>query len=320
MSADCPLLIFYLTFMAAMFTVTGCYFNTINTLTADCPISVLQSALDHCAYYENLLSKTIPGSDVWRANHAEGQPIPVSVHLQQILRVALDVNHSSNGAFNVALGAVTALWKFTSETPRVPAMEELESAVHSIDNQFICLEGDTLFLPKGMQLDLGGIAKGYIADQIANELREQGVISALLNFGGNVVTVGCKPDGSPWSIGLQSPYLEQGKAFFAALPCVDGTVVTSGVYERGFNQGGKRYHHLLDPRTGRPVENGVIAVTLLGKDSLLADAVSTACFVLGPEKGLPLAHCYGMSAIYLFDGGKVRYTRGLPIQFADQNS
>lgn len=299
-----------------MSTVTGHYFNTINTLTADCPVSTLQSALDRCAYYENLLSKTIPGSDVWRANHAAGQPVSVSTHLQQVLRTALDVNLSSNGAFNVALGAVTALWKFTSDSPHVPTAEELEAAVCSIDNRLIRLEGDTLLLPEGMQLDLGGIAKGYIADQIANELRDQGVRSALLNFGGNVVTIGCKPDGSPWSIGLQAPFQEPGKAFFAALPCVDGTVVTSGVYERGFNQNGKRYHHLLDPRTGRPVENGVLSVTLLGKDSLLADAVSTACFVLGPEEGLPLAHHYGMSVIYLFEGGKVRYTRGLPVQFA----
>jgi FAD:protein FMN transferase len=308
-------LIFQDIIMAPMSTVTGRYFNTINTLSADCPISVLQSALDRCAYFENMLSKTIPGSDVWRANHAAGQPISVGIHLRQILRVALDVNLSSDGAFNVALGAVIALWQFTGGSPRIPSMEELEAAVCSIDNRFIHLEGDMLLLPEGMQLDLGGIAKGYIADQIANELREQGVTSALLNFGGNMVAVGCKPDGSPWSIGLQTPYMEPGKACFAALPCVDGTVVTSGVYERGFNQDCKRYHHLLDPRTGRPVENGVLAVTLLGKDSLLADAVSTACFVLGPEKGLPFAHRYGMSAIYLFDGGKVRYTRGMPVQF-----
>jgi thiamine biosynthesis lipoprotein len=305
--------------MASMSTVTGRYFNTINTLTADCPTSVLQTALERCAYFENLLSKTIPGSDVWRANHAAGQPIRISAPLQQILRVALDVNLWSDGAFNVALGAVTALWQFTSGSPRIPTPEELQVAVCSIDNHFIHLEEDMLFLPDGMQLDLGGIAKGYIADQIADEMRNQGVASAMLNFGGNVVTVGCKPDGNPWSIGLQAPYLEPGKAIFAALPCVDGTVVTSGVYERGFNQDGKRYHHLLDPRTGLPVENEVLAVTLLGKDSLLADAVSTACFVLGPEKGLPLALHYGLSAIYLFNGGKVRYTRSMPIQFAAES-
>ena len=170
-------------------------------------------------------------------------------------------------------------------------------------------------MPPQLQIDLGGIAKGYIADRIADELREKGVKSALLNFGGNIVTVGTRPNGEPWMVGLQTPGADRGKKFWAFVPCVDGTLVTSGIYERSFEKDGVLYHHILDPRTGWPVQNNVLTVTAVSKDSLLADAITTALFVLGPEQGFHLARYYGVQAVYLLRNGEVSYSPDLDLTF-----
>lgn len=294
------------------------YFNTHNTILAYCEEDVLKRAVEHCVFFEKLLSKTISGSDIWRINHAEGECTAIDPHTRHILDTALKVSEASQGAFNIAVGAAAKLWHFTDGSRQLPDPEALERAVASIDYRQIRLSDAGVTIPTGMHLDLGGIAKGYITDRVADFLQENGVMSALLNFGGNVVSIGHKPNGKPWSIGLQKPFAPTGEAYFAAVPCVDGTIVTSAVYERGFDLDGKRYHHILDPRTGYPVQNKVVAVTLFGKDSLLADAVSTACFVLGPEKGFPLARQFGMDALYIDTEGHISFPQHLPITFIKQ--
>ena len=294
-------------------TVRGFYFDTQNTISACCDTAVLEAVMQRCGFYNDLLSKTVPGSDVWRINHAEGAPVRVSAHTLKILHTAMRVNEASGGAFNIAVGPAVALWRFKEETPHLPDRQALAAAIGQADMQGIVLGEETVTVPPTVQIDLGGIAKGYIADCIAGELREKGVKSALLNFGGNVVTIGNKPDGSPWMIGLQTPGGERGKAFWAAVKSADGTVVTSGAYERGFDMDGVRYHHILDPRTGWPVQNGLLTVTTCTQSSLLADALTTAMFVLGVEEGLRLAHRFGVQAVFLFRDGKATYTQGLDI-------
>jgi thiamine biosynthesis lipoprotein len=294
-------------------TVRGFYFDTENTISAYCDAALLEAAMRRCSDYHNLLSKTTPGSDVWRINHAEGAPTPVSAHTLNILRTAAQVSQASGGAFNIAVGPAIALWRFKDTAPHLPDPQALAEAIARADYTQIALDETSVTVPATMQIDLGGIAKGYIADCIAAELREQGVASALLNFGGNVVTIGTKPDGSPWSIGLQTPDGERGKAFWAAVKSVDGTVVTSGVYERGFEIDGVRYHHILDPRTGWPVQNGLLTVTACTQSSLLADALTTAMFVLGPQAGMHLAHQFGVQAVFLSRDGTVTYTQGMDL-------
>ena len=203
----------------------------------------------------------------------------------------------------------------TDGTAVLPDPEKIKEAIARADCSRITLEGNTVTLPEGIEIDLGGIAKGYICDCIADYLRAHGVTSALLNFGGNIVTIGNRPDGEPWTIGLQLPSGERGKEFWAAVKSNDNTLVTSGIYERSFKLNGITYHHILDPRTGWPVQNHVLTVTAITKSSLLADAISTALFVLGPEKGLGLAQEYGVSAVYLRDDGKVFYDPNLDIVF-----
>ena len=225
------------------------------------------------------------GRSITRAENRFG----VGHDAMTILKTAAEISNASGGAFNIAVGPVINLWKFTSGEAKVPDAESLKAAVSTADYTKIRLNGDTVTVPAGMEIDLGGIAKGHIADRIADFLRERGILSAVLNFGGNVVTIGSKTDGTPWMVGLQYPFGEHGKKCWAAVPCSDESVVTSGIYERGFHADGVWYHHIVDPRTGWPVQNGVECVTVCAKDSLLADGLTTALFVLGPEEGMKLA-------------------------------
>ena len=157
-------------------------------------------------------------------------------------------------------------------------------------------------LHNGAQLDLGGIAKGYIADRVAEYLRDAGVTSACINMGGNVIALGTKLDGSLWTVGIRDPNGSPSDSA-AVLELSDRAAVTSGIYERGFDLDGVRYHHLLDPNTGWPVQNGLASVTVIGEQSDLCDALSTACFVLGEENSRPLIARYGVRAIFLYTDG-----------------
>jgi FAD:protein FMN transferase len=294
-------------------TVRGFNFDTFNTISACCDRSILEETMKKCDYYNNMLSKTVPASDVWRINHAGGKAVKVSPETMKILFTAARVCEDSGGAFNISVGGAMALWRFTDGSMIVPDKRELAEAIARADYTKIQLGEDTVEVPFDMQIDLGGIAKGYIVDSIAGELRSRGVSSALLNFGGDVVTIGHKPDGNPWTIGLQTPGGEHGKDFWAVVKSVDSTVVTSGIYERGFDINGVRYHHILDPRTGWPVQNGLLTVTVCTQNSMLADALTTAIFVLGMDEGMNLADKYGVQAVFLAGDGRISYPHGMDI-------
>jgi thiamine biosynthesis lipoprotein len=295
--------------------VKGAYFDTINTIRAWCSTSTLDEALAECQKYSELLSKTVPGSDVWRVNHARGETVTVNEKTMAILRLAQEVSEASGGAFNIAVGPAVELWHFTDGMAVLPDAKALADAVARADFTKIRLEENAIRVPPETLIDLGGIAKGYIADRIADFLRERGVKSAMLNFGGNVVTVGNKPDGSSWKVGLQNPLGRRGEDFWAFVESRDSTVVTSGIYERGFELNGQWYHHILDPRTGWPVQNNLLAVTACAKSSMLADALTTAMFVLGPAEGSQLAEKFDVDVVFLEKNNRVTYTEGLNITF-----
>ena len=280
-----------------MNTVTGHYFDTVNMITADCSEALLQGCMKLCARYESLLSKTRPGSDIWNINHAGGWPVPVDDETRFLLRTSLEMYEASSGAFNIAVGGLMDVWSFRQAAPRVPEESRIRAALEACDLRRMELNGDFVRVPEGMALDLGGIAKGYIADRVGERLKEAGVESALLNFGGNIVAIGPKPDGSPWMIGLQTPNGTWGQDYWAVTELHRGTIVTSGIYERGFDLEGKRYHHILDPRTGWPAQSGLISVTIRGGDSMLADALATAVLVMGSEPGIQLAAAHGFEAL-----------------------
>ena len=279
-------------------SVAGFYMDTVVTL--ECWTEneeALQEALEECGRLEALLSRTREGSDVWRINHADGAPVEVSDDTVRVLEEAARVSAESGGAFDVTIAPCVLLWDFGRET--LPDAADLRDAVSRTDWRQVTIEGNTVMLPAGVLIDLGGIAKGYVADRVAELLTERGVERGVLSFGGNIVVIGNKPGGEPWRIGIRDIDGPSGSSM-AVLRITGGCVVTSGIYERGFTLDGVRYHHLLDPETGWPVQNGLASVTVVTDSSTRADALSTALFVLGPEKGLALAESLeGVEAVWI---------------------
>ena len=292
-------------------TAVGFYLDTVITLTAYVDdASVLQDALGECGRYEKLLSRTIEGSDVWRINHAGGQPVQVSGDTLQILRTARQVSELSGGAFDVSIAPVSTLWDFTSGANLVPDAAVIEEAATRVDYTKIAIDGDAVTLPEGMMIDLGGIAKGYIADAVKAYLEDRGVRSAILSFGGNVVAIGLKPDGKAWKVGIQDIDGKTGEYMLVSRN-EGGSTVTSGIYERGFDVDGTWYHHILDPKTGWPVQNELASVTIFSESSMWGDALATAAFALGAEGGAALIEGLdGIEAVFIARDRTVSFTSG----------
>ena len=283
-------------------SAAGIACDTVVTVTAFASQETVDQTLKICADYEALLSKTVEGSDIWKLNHANGNPVEVHPETAALLRLAIEIGRCSDGAFDVTIAPVSAMWDFNTDDPAVPDREALRIAAACVDYRNIVLDGNTVTLNNGAQIDLGGIAKGYIADRVAAYLREQGVTSACINMGGNVVTIGTKPDGGLWTVGIRDPKGTPDQSEEVLL-LSDSAVVTSGNYERFFEIDGIRYHHILNPDTGMPVSNGIASVTIIGTRSDLCDALSTACFVLGEERSKPILEQFGVRAIFLYTDG-----------------
>lgn len=259
-------------------------FDTIITLTVYGSQAVLDEALERCRFFEAAFSRTKEGSDVHRINAAAGARVEVAPETADVIGKALEYCEQSDGLFDITIGAVTQLWDF-KEGVR-PSDEALAEAVRHIDWRGVTVEGTAVQLADPQAaLDLGGIAKGYIADDLVGLLRERGVESACINLGGNVAVLGAKPDGTPWNVGVQDP---NGAAqdVIAAVACENASVVTSGLYERQFTEDGVLYYHILDPRTGYPVETDLVSTSLKTASSTDGDAMATMLFLMGHDAAL----------------------------------
>ena len=290
----------------------GFYLDTVITLTAYVDDKqVLKDAMDECGRYEKMLSRTVEGSDVWRINHAKGEPVEVSEDTMNILRCAQEIGDKSGGAFDVTIAPVSTLWNFTKEPYALPDREDVARAARLVDYTRMKLEGNTVTLPEGMMIDLGGIAKGYIADRVKAYLQERGVKYAILSFGGNIVAIGSrKPDGTSWRVGIQDIDKPTGEHMLISIN-KGGSTVTSGTYERGFDLDGVRYHHLLSPKSGWPVQNELASVTIFSESSMEGDALSTTAFILGTDKGLELIETLeGVEAVFIAKDRKLTYSSG----------
>jgi len=278
----------------------GFHLDTVITLTAYVSdAAVLDEAMAECARLEEILSRTVEGSDVWRINHAEGVPVTVSEETAEVLACAAQVSELSGGAFDVTIAPCALLWDFLSAEPALPDAEALAAAAALTDWRQMRLEGCEVTLPAGRMIDLGGIAKGYIADRVKAFLMERGVESAILSFGGNIVAIGMKPGGKEWKVGIQDIDKPTGE-YMMVVRNLGGSTVTSGIYERGFDLGGVRYHHILEAATGWPVQNTLASVTILSDSSMMGDALATAAFALGEEEGKALIESLpGTEAIFI---------------------
>ena len=260
-----------------------------------------QAALELCRDYELVFSRTKPESELYRLN-ASGA-MTVSPALREVLALALEYCRESGGRYDVTLGAVSALYDFSGD-PHVPDADELAEALSHVGWEKVRIEGDTVTLgdPEAV-IDLGSVAKGWIADRMKELLIERGVEHAILSLGGNILCLGSRPDGSAYRIGIQYP--ERDSTALAATVAVrEESVVTSGVYERFFVENGATYHHLLDPKTGLPLRSGLLAVSVVGPCSARCDALSTVCFALGAAEGCALIDALeGYEAVFICEDG-----------------
>ena len=292
----------------------GFYFDTVVTMevyTSD--DTLLSDAQKECQYYDNLLSKSYKGSDVWNINHANGKRVAVSDETREILEKALEYSRLSGGAFDITIEPCVALWDFTGEDMGLlPDETALAKAAAKVDWTQVDVNDEGVLLPAGMTIDLGAIAKGYITDRIADFLKARGVESGLLNFGGNVLVIGNKPDGSQWNIGVQDPLGLRDQSIVGAVRVTSHAVVTSGIYERGFDLDGVRYHHILEPSSGWPVQNELAGVSIIAADAFDADALSTTVFAMGVEEGTAFIESLdGIEAIFVTRDDQVTWTSGL---------
>ncbi|MEE8546960.1 MAG: FAD:protein FMN transferase [bacterium] len=239
-----------------------------------------------------------------------GERVILSGDLRAVFASAMMIARESSGAFDPTMGKVVSLWGFDMDTPRLPLEQELRNSLKTVGFEKVTLAGSIIKAGSPVWLDLGGVAKGYAVDEAVKVLKEQGASAGIVNAGGDLKAFGKKPGGKRWRIGVQAPDDHQELA--GVLEIANGAVATSGDYERYFETGGKRYHHILDPGTGYPARSGLRSVTIVAFDCLLADALSTAIFVMGPEKGLELLKGRdGVHAVLVLETGEVLTTDGV---------
>lgn len=291
---------------------TGFHFDTVITITLydSNDEELLDTCFEHCKEFENLVSRTIETSEISKINHANGKPVHVSDTTIELLKKGIKFGELTNGVFDITIAPLSELWNFKNNPGNIPSNAVINEALSHVNYKKIIIDGNTVTLtdPRAA-IDLGGIAKGYMADQLKEYLLSQGVTSAIINLGGNVLTIGNKPDGNAFYIGIQKPFDKQN-ATITSVSTKDSSVVTSGSYERYFNVNDTIYHHILNTNTGYPCDNELLSVTILSEESIDGDALSTACFALGLEEGQKLIESMnGIDAIFVTKNYEIIDTR-----------
>lgn len=277
-------------------------------------LPLLDAAQKRVSELDAELSAFRPESDIARLNSLSGiHRAELGEDAYRLLTFSHILSSRSEGAFDVTIRPLAELWGIGKKVNFVPAKRDISRArrLTGYKNLLLFPFGRAAYLKRaGQEIDLGGIAKGFAADAVRKLVAETGVPSALINIGGNVVTVGPRPDGEPWRIGIQNPDAPAGE-YLGVVEAEDRAVVTSGVGDRFFIKDGVRYHSVFDPRTGCPAQSGLLSVTVVAENSMEADALSTALFVLGLEDGLSLLNDFEAEAIFVREDHSVFATKGL---------
>ena len=282
------------------YETTEFLFDTYCTITAYSKNAedAVAAAFDEIARIHKLTDFFDENSDVTRINNSKAkEAIMVDPIVVEILKTALKIGRESDGAFDVTLAPVSMLWKFDEGEGIPPSKEQIKAALAVVKNGGIVIDTEKKTVTKlsdETKIDLGGIAKGYAGDAAAKVLREMGVKAAIVDLGGNISCIGKNPNSKDgkWRIGLQKPFSPTGE-YSQTVEINEASVVTSGTYQRYFEYGGERYHHIIDPTTGQPSKQNFNSVTIAGSSSMEADCLATAAYVLGREKGRALAEKYG---------------------------
>lgn len=286
---------------------------------------VLQLAVDRISELADKVTTNEPGSEMDKINQAAGiEAVDVSADVFPLVKMASEYSAVTNGGFDYAIGPVTDLWRIGFDDARVPEPAEIEEVLPLVNHEWIEIdeENQTVFLKESeMKIDLGAIAKGYIADEVKKVFLDNGVTTAIIDLGGNVVVMGDSPnrEGTGFNVGVQDPFDSRG-TYVAAINLRNQSIVTSGIYERYIEQDGEVYHHLMNPETGYPFENELASVTIISEESIDGDALSTVAFGFGLEAGLEYVNNYeNIEGIFITKEREVYTTDGLSEVFSLTN-
>jgi len=307
-----------------LFSLTGCQpeeektfetqifaMDTVMTITATGgdTQAALTAAREEIERLEALLSVTDENSEISAVNRGAGTPVTVSEETADIVRQALSDAELTGGRFNIAIYPISKAWGFTTVEYRIPEQKEIRDLLQKTDVDAITVEGNEITIGAGMEIDLGGIAKGYAGDAVRGILSDYGVTSAIINLGGDVQLLGTNVDGVPWRVAVQEP---DGEDYICIVRASNLAVATSGSYERFFiGEDGVRYHHIIDPVTGAPAQSGLSSVTVVTESGSNGDALATALFIMGAEDAADFwRENGGFEALMVSDSGEIFVTEG----------
>lgn len=266
---------------------------------------------------KDAISWRVEGSDIDKLNKSAGDAagVDVSEDTASYLEKTLELSKITDGAFDPTMGKISRLWDVDGDHPQVPEKQELEKLLEESGYEKIQQDGTHVVLESGASVDFGAVGKGIGCDEAKKLLQsDSNVCGAVISVGGSILTYGTKPDGSDWKVAITNP--DDDTDYVGILTLVgENYVSTSGSYEKFFEQDGNIYHHIMDPSTGYPADSGLVSVSVLTRNGLLSDGLSTACFVLGKEKSLPVLEKYGADAIFIDEDHQVYVTDGIKDQF-----
>lgn len=290
------------------FSKTEFIFDTFVTVTVfEAKNETLEECFEICRYYEKLFSKTIKTSDVSRLNVANGNAVEVNGETAEILKKSIEISKISSGKFDITVEPLMRLWDFKATKKQIPDGKAIKTELEKVGYKNIDIKGNKVVLKNGAKVDLGGVAKGFIADKIKEYLIKNNVQKALINIGGNILVLG----KDSFKVGIQKPFGETGE-YIATISLTDNSAVTSGNYQRYFEKDGEIYHHILNSKDGYPVSNELNSVTVISDNSHFADGLSTACFSLGIKEGLKLINSIeNTEAIFIDKAEKITLSDGL---------
>ncbi|MCL2222694.1 MAG: FAD:protein FMN transferase [Oscillospiraceae bacterium] len=269
--------------------------------------SVIEEAFDLIAELESLMSITIEGSDIYRINGSNGKPTIVDPRTIEVIRKSIEFSEISDGLFDITAGRLTRLWNF-GENEAIPNETALIEAQKTVDfRQISILENTVTLSNPDAWIDLGATAKGYIADQVASFLIDNGITNALIDLGGDIKLIGSREDGNPWRLAIRNPFDQESEPFAAVIEVSDAAVISSGTYERSFEIDGIRYHHILDPNTAMSILTDVVSATVIAESGVIGEGLSTLAILKGSEAGTEIlkTHPGFIGAILILEDGEI---------------
>jgi len=273
----------------------------------------LKEAENEIKRIESLMKRSDKNSEIYSLNNLGSANL--SEETAEVINEALKICESTNGDFDITIAPVMDIWGFYGQNFRVPSLDEINFAKEKVNYRNVHINGNKAEIDDGSEIDLGGIAKGYTSDKVSEILKNSGVDSAILSLGGNVQAVGTKPDGSEWNIAIQDP--QNLNEFIGSIKAADKSVITSGGYQRFFEENGKIYHHIIDPKTGYPSESGLISVSVVCESGIYGDGLSTSLFVMGLDKAVQYWRMHNdFNAVFVTDDGSIYITEGIKDVFS----